>query len=45
MRIYIAGPYSAPTEEERLANVTRACQVAAALILKGIQAIAKNQYN
>jgi hypothetical protein len=34
-RIYVAAPYSAPTEAERLENVRRACQAGALLIAKG----------
>lgn len=35
--IYVAGPYGAPTEEERLANVKRALDVAAELVRLGHQ--------
>jgi len=35
MRIYIAGPYSAPTEEERLRNVKRAMEAALKVMERG----------
>lgn len=35
MRIYIAGPYSAPTEEERLDNTLAAIDAGIAVLLKG----------
>lgn len=35
MKIYVAGPYSHPTEEGRLANVRRALDAAVALIRAG----------
>lgn len=35
MRIYVAGPYSAPTAEERLANTIRAMEAGRELVLLG----------
>ena len=35
MKIYVAGPYSAPTAREVQANVNRAIEVACALMCKG----------
>src|SRR6266571_6294579 len=35
LRIYVAGPYSAPTERERLANVLAAIDLGIALYQKG----------
>lgn len=35
MRVYISGPYGAPTETERLANALRATDVYITLIKKG----------
>ncbi|MGH9450234.1 MAG: hypothetical protein ACRD11_06780 [Terriglobia bacterium] len=35
LRVYVAGPYSAPTEEEVCANVARAIDAALALYAKG----------
>lgn len=35
MKIYVAGPYSAPTEEETLANVQKCINVARVLIILG----------
>lgn len=35
MRIYVAGPYSAPTEQEREANANRAIDAGIAVVEKG----------
>ena len=35
MRVYVAGPYSGPTEADRLLNVQRACEVGYELLLRG----------
>ena len=37
MKVYIAGPYSAPTEEARLANTMRAIEAHIELVQKGHQ--------